>query len=125
MTEVDAIIAKAGVEQEQLAAMLRIVVFLALLATVLSLQQHGAHHYPIMGVTIKYGSLAMIGLLLAWFRIFHPICRYLFLTSEVGREETSANLVGGFHRCSANPFITKAPEKCGIEDVSRTKRSRS
>lgn len=84
MNEIDAILAKAEVGQERLAAMLRIVVFLALLATVLSLQQHGAHHHPILGVTMIYGSLALIGLLLAWFRIFHPLLPYLFVTLEVG-----------------------------------------
>jgi len=84
VNEVDAILAKAEVGQERLAAVLRIVVFSALLATVLSLQQQGAHHHPILGVTMIYGSLALIGLLLAWFRIYHPLLPYLFVTLEVG-----------------------------------------
>jgi adenylate cyclase len=84
MNEVDAILARAEVGQERLAAMLRIVVFLALLATVLSLQEQGAHHHPILGITMIYGSLALIGLLLAWFGIFHPLLPYLFVTVEVG-----------------------------------------
>lgn len=84
MNEVDAILAKAEVGQERLAAVLRIVVFSALLAAVLSLKQHGAHHHPILGVTLIYGALTLIGLLLAWFRIFHPLLPYLFVTLEVG-----------------------------------------
>lgn len=84
MKEVDAILANAEVGQELLAAALRIIVFLALLATVLSLQQQGAHHHPVLGVTMIYGALALIGLLLAWFRIFHPLLPYLFVTLEVG-----------------------------------------
>lgn len=84
MNDVDTILAKAEVGQERLAAAFRIVVFVALLGTVLSLQQHGAHHHPILGVTMVYGALAFVGLLLAWFRIFHPLLPYLFMTLEVG-----------------------------------------
>jgi adenylate cyclase len=77
------ILARAENEQERLAAILRIVVFVALLATVLSLRQHGTHHHPILGVTMFYGGIALIGLLLAWLRIFHPLLPYLFVTLEV------------------------------------------
>lgn len=84
MNDVDTILAKAEVGQERLAAVFRIVVFVALLGTVLSLQQHGAHHHPILGVTMVYGALAFVGLLLAWVRIFHPLLPYLFMTLEVG-----------------------------------------
>lgn len=84
MNDVDIILAKAEVGQERLAALLRIVIFVALLATVLSLKQHGDHHHPILAVTMIYGALAFTGLLLAWFRIFHPLLPYLFVTLEVG-----------------------------------------
>ena len=84
MNDVEAILSRAEVDQERLAAMLRIVVFVALMGTVLSLRQHGAHHHPVLGVTMIYGALALIGLLLAWLRIFHPLLPYLFVTMEVG-----------------------------------------
>lgn len=83
-SEVQEILARAEIDQERLAAIIRLVVFLALLATVLSLQQHGSHHHPILTVTFVYGGLALIGLLLASRRIFHPLLPYLFVTLEVG-----------------------------------------
>ena len=64
--------------------MLRIVVFVALMGTVLLLRQHGAHHHPVLGVTMIYGALALIGLVLAWRGVFHPVLPYLFVTMEVG-----------------------------------------
>lgn len=93
-TEVAEILSRAEVDQERLAAILRIVVFLSLLATVLSLQQHGEHHHPILGVTLLYGSIALVGLLLAWLRIFHPLLPYVFVTLEVGLVTLQTALMG-------------------------------
>ena len=84
MDNVGAILSRAETDQERLAAILRIVVFLALLATVLSLRQQGAHHHPVLAVTLAYGGLALTGLLLAWRGIFHALMPYVFVTLEVG-----------------------------------------
>ena len=84
MNDVGAILSRAEAEQERIAAILRVIVFLAFLGTVLSIRQQGAHHHPILGVTLAYGGLALTGLLLAWRGVFHPLLPPVFVTLEVG-----------------------------------------
>jgi adenylate cyclase len=83
VNDVDTILARAESGQERLAALLRVLIFIALLATVLSLKQHGSHHHPILSVTMIYGGLTAIGLFLAWRQIFHLLLPYVFVTLEV------------------------------------------
>lgn len=87
-------LADAESRQERLAATLRLVVFLALLATVLSLRQHGSHHHPVLSVTLTYGALAAIGLVFAWRGIFHPSLPFIFITLEVGLIAVQTALMG-------------------------------
>jgi adenylate cyclase len=82
--EINEILARAESNQERLASIFRIVVFVALLGTVLSLQQDGSHHHPVLSATLMYGGIALIGLVLAWRRKFHPFLPYIFVTFEVG-----------------------------------------
>lgn len=84
MTAAEEILLKAESDQERLAAVLRLVVFLAFLVVVLSLRQQGDHHHPILGVTLTYGLLALIGLFLALRGLLHPLLPYLIVTLEVG-----------------------------------------
>lgn len=84
VNEVNGFLSDAEAKQERLAALLRIVVFLAFLGTVLSIRQHDAHHHPLLATALVYGGLTLIGLLLAWRGIFHPLLPYLYVTLEVG-----------------------------------------
>lgn len=88
MTVLQDTLNEAEQRRERLVAIIRLVVFLALLATVFSIRSHGAHHHPILALTSAYGILAIIGLVLAWRNIFHPMLPLVFLTLEVA-------LVGG------------------------------
>lgn len=94
MTPVDRTIDQAEKQRELLAATLRVFVFFALLAAVLSLREHGAHHHPVLKVTIAYGVLTFAGLVFAWRRIFHPILPAVFITLEVGLVSTQTVLMG-------------------------------
>jgi len=83
MTDMEETLQYAEKQRERLAAIIRVFVFLALLAAVLSIRSHGGHHHPILGVTIAYGILATIGFLFAWRGIFHPALPIVFVTLEV------------------------------------------
>tara|TARA_R110000787_G_scaffold150694_3_gene264624 strand:- start:986 stop:2281 length:1296 start_codon:yes stop_codon:yes gene_type:complete len=92
--------------QERLAAALRIVVFLVLLAAVLSLRNHGAHHHPVLNVTLAYGVLAIVGLVFAWKDIYHPLLPFTFLTLEVGLVSVQTILMGSL--MGESPFSLAA-----------------
>jgi len=83
MNTAGAILSRAEADQERLAAILRVVVFLAFVATVLSIRQQGAHHHPVLAITVAYGALALTGLSLAWRGVFHRLLPYVFVTLEV------------------------------------------
>ncbi len=83
MNDLERTLKSAERQRERLAAILRVFVFLSLMAATLSLREHGAHHHPVLNVTIAYGALAAAGLVLAWRRIFHPLLPFAFVTLEV------------------------------------------
>lgn len=83
MRDMEATLRTAEKQREGLAAVLRVFVFLALLATVLSLQGGGAHHHPVLALTVAYGVLALAGIALAWLGIFHWLLPVIFVTIEV------------------------------------------
>ena len=58
MTDLEETLKYAEKQRERLAAIIRVFVFLALLAAVLSIRSHGGHHHPVLAVTIAYGILA-------------------------------------------------------------------
>ncbi len=83
MNDLEETLKRAEGRRERLAAILRVFVFLSLMAATLSLREHGAHHHPALYVSIGYGLLAAAGLVLAWRRIFHPLLPFAFVTLEV------------------------------------------
>lgn len=83
MNDLEKTLKSAERQRERLAAILRVFVFLSLMAATLSLREHGAHHHPVLNVTIAYGVLAVAGLVFAWRRIFHPLLPLAFVTLEV------------------------------------------
>lgn len=83
MTDMEDTLKYAEKQRERLAAIIRVFVFLALLAAVLSIRSHGGHHHPVLAVTIAYGILAICGLIFAWRGIFHPLLPVIFVTLEV------------------------------------------
>lgn len=83
MNDLERTLKSAERQRERLAAILRVFVFLSLMAATLSLREHGAHHHPVLNVTIAYGVLAVAGIVFAWRRIFHPLLPFGFVTLEV------------------------------------------
>lgn len=83
MTDLEETLKYAEKQRERLAAIIRVFVFLALLAAVLSIRSHGGHHHPVLAVTIAYGILAIAGLAFTWRGIFHPLLPVVFVTLEV------------------------------------------
>ena len=94
MTDFDNTLGIAEKSRERLAAIIRVFVFLALLAAVLSLREHGAHHHPVLNVTIAYGLLAAAGVVFAWRGVFHPLLPFVFVTLEVGLVAVQTVLMG-------------------------------
>lgn len=73
----------AEFEAEKTSAVIRLVVFAALAAALFSVEK-SERMAPFMEVALAiYGAGAVIGILLAWRRIFHPIIPYLFVTFDV------------------------------------------
>ena len=83
MTGLQHTLIAAEERQEYLAALIRLFVFLALTLTTISLLKTGAHHHPVLNLTIAYGMLAATGLVFAWRKIFHPLLPFVFVTIEV------------------------------------------
>ncbi len=83
MTDLEETLKYAEKQQERLAAIIRVFVFLALLATVLSIRSHGGHHHPVLALTIAYGILTTGGLIFSWRGIFHPVLPLVFVTLEI------------------------------------------
>lgn len=94
MTELDETLRHAESQRERFAAAVRVIVFLALMATALSLREHGAHHHPVLYVTTAYGILAAAGLVLAWRGVFHPLLPFGFVTLEVALVGMQTILMG-------------------------------
>ncbi len=69
--------------QERLVASFRLVVFGALLATVLSVSQTGAHFHPLLAATLAYGLLAATGIWIAWRGLFRSWLLLAFVSIEV------------------------------------------
>lgn len=83
MTDMEETLKFAEKQQERLAAIIRVFVFLALLAAVLSIISHRGQYHPVLALTVAYGILAIVGLILAWRGIFHPLLPLGFVTFEV------------------------------------------
>ncbi len=79
----EALLRQAEGRQEQIAAALRLVIFAALLGAVLGIKADGSHYHPLLAATLAYGALAVVGIFLAWRRLFHPVLPYVFVTFEI------------------------------------------
>jgi adenylate cyclase len=74
---------QAELDGERVAALFRLVIFASLLAAVAFTDQ-GLHRLDISTGLSLYGAGTLLGIGLAWRRIFHPSIPYLFVTFDVG-----------------------------------------
>lgn len=82
-TEAHKLLGTVEARQERLVASFRLVVFGALLATVLSVSRTGAHFHPLLTATLAYGLLAVAGIWLAWRSLFRSWLLLAFVSIEV------------------------------------------
>lgn len=83
MSDIESPLRQAEADAEKLSAVLRVFIF-ATLAAALSTTARPAELGGSAGVLIAlYGVGALIGVLLAWRGIFHPVIPYLFVTFDV------------------------------------------
>jgi adenylate cyclase len=83
MAEIDGLLRRAELDAEKLSALIRLVVFAALAAAILSAEQSYSRDTSSELTIALYGIGTAIGLILAWRRIFHPLVPYLFVTFDV------------------------------------------
>jgi adenylate cyclase len=83
MAEIDGLLRRAELDAEKLSAMIRLAVFAALAAAILSAEQSYSRDTASELTIALYGMGTAIGLVLAWRRIFHPFVPYLFVTFDV------------------------------------------
>jgi adenylate cyclase len=82
LAEPDALLRKAELRGERLAAWFRVVIFGALLSVV-ALTGEGLHRIDIAFWTALYGIGTLVGLLFAWRGVIHPAIPYGFITFDV------------------------------------------
>jgi hypothetical protein len=83
MAEIDGLLRRAELDAEKLSALVRLAVFAALAAAILSAEQSYSPDTASELTIALYGIGTAIGLVLAWRRIFHPSVPYLFVTFDV------------------------------------------
>lgn len=69
--------------QEKLVAGFRLVVFAALLGTILGISQTVAHFHLLLAATLAYGALAVAGIWIAWGNRFKEWLLFAFVSAEV------------------------------------------
>lgn len=79
----DRLLLAAEVDQERLAAWLRLIVFGALLAMVLTLPRGLGHFRPALVTALAYGGVAGIGLWAAWRHYYRRYLPVVFVTLEI------------------------------------------
>ncbi len=83
MAEIDGLLRRAELDAEKLSALIRLAVFAALAASILSTEQsYSLDTMPELTIAL-YGIGTAVGLVLAWCRLFHPFVPYLFVTFDV------------------------------------------
>lgn len=73
----------AELSAERLSSIVRLVIFFALLILVLASGTDHHHERFALAVVSAYGLVAIVALILAWQRIFHPILPYAYVTFDV------------------------------------------
>jgi adenylate cyclase len=83
MMEIQKLLRGAEIDAEKVSAVIRLVVFITLASVIFS--ANGAEgSAPSIKLTIAfYGVGTIVGLVLAWRRVFHPAIPYLFVTFDV------------------------------------------
>lgn len=78
---------------ERLSAIVRLVIFSTLLALVLT-SKVDHHHEQFALITVAaYGVVAVVALVLAWRRVFHPVLPYAYVTFDVALVSLSVLLI--------------------------------
>jgi hypothetical protein len=111
MAEIDSLLRRAELDAEKMSALIRLVVFAALAAAILSAEQSYSRDISSELTIALYGIGTAIGLILAWRRIFHPLVPYLFVTFDVILVSALLLMLSGVmvwrqplpHRNSVNP----------------------
>jgi hypothetical protein len=81
--DADAFLRDAELAGERLSAIVRLVIFSTLLALVIT-SRVDHHHEQFALITVAaYGVVAVVALVLAWRRIFHPTLPYAYVTFDV------------------------------------------
>lgn len=83
MIDTSSLMKQAELEAEKISASIRLVIFITLAAAVLAgggSAAPGGLAWMLVGL---YGVGALVGSLLAWRRIFHPVVPYLFVTFDI------------------------------------------
>jgi len=81
--EVRHLLREAEVDAEKISAVVRLVVLVTLAAVLYTTDRAQGAHPPVGPAIGVYGVGTVIGLVLAWRRIFHPVIPYLFVTFDV------------------------------------------
>ena len=81
--EATSFLREAELASERLSAVVRIVIFVTLLALMLTTRIDHHHEHFALFTVLAYGVGAFIALALAWKRVFHPILPYAYTTFDV------------------------------------------
>lgn len=91
--DADAFLRDAELAGERLSAIVRLVIFSTLLALVIT-SRVDHHHEQFALITVAaYGVVAVVALVLAWQRVFHPVLPYAYVTFDVALVSLSVLLI--------------------------------
>ena len=79
----DSFLRDAELAAERLSAIVRMVIFFTLLSLVMATKINHHHEYFALSTVAAYGAVAVIALVLAWRRLFHPVLPYTYVTFDV------------------------------------------
>jgi len=108
VVDADAFLRDAELASEHLSAIVRLVIFLTLLALVLTSRVDHHHEQFALLTVAAYGVVAIVELLLAWRRVFRPVLPYAYVTFDVALVCLSVLLISRMldfppHLAFANP----------------------
>ena len=92
-----ALIASA-LESERIAALIRVIILLTLIAAVLSARALEADHNQLEFAVFVYGLGTIIGLIAAWRRFYHPLLPYLLVGFDVITLTSAIVMIGASWR---------------------------
>jgi Adenylate cyclase, family 3 (some proteins contain HAMP domain) len=81
--DVNRFLRDAELSAERLSSIVRLVIFFALLILVLASGADHHHERFALAVVSAYGLVAIVALILAWQRLFHPVVPYAYVTFDV------------------------------------------